>query len=476
MLQTAKGNYSNEAVLLGFSDLKRLKSERPLIFDRGKGIFVFDETGKDYIEAVSCFYCAALGFSDEQLVEAAIRQLKSLPMYPSAIHRTVPAVMELTERLAAIAPVKNPRIYFATTGSEANDYLIKFMWYGNGFDGQPRRRKMISRKASYHGSTIATAALGGGSELHESFGIPTGLSLQVSHPSWPNAALPGEDEDAFTDRLAEELEQNILDAGPETIGAMIAEPVSVSSGMFAPPASYFPKITKVLRKYAIQLFIDEVVTGFGRTGRMWASEVMGLEPDCVTCAKGISGAYMPIAGIIMGEEFNRRLDLGNEAKGWFAHGGTHHAHAVSAAVAVEVLNVFERRDILGHVRRVIPHWNRMLDGFLDHPLVIGTRKFGLLGALEVALPGEPPAGSASSLKVGGLSKSIYEAGLETGVIVRPLAGCLVLAPPLIITEAEIDELGRRLRSAFDRVLADVPRAELAGAGASTHASAKAARN
>ena len=354
-------------------------------------------------------------------------------MYHSAIHRTVPAVMELTERLAAIAPVKNPRIYFATTGSEANDYLIKFMWYGNGFAGQPQRRKMISRKASYHGSTIATAAFGGGSELHESFGIPTGLSLQVSHPSWPNAALPGEDEDAFTDRLAEELEQNILDAGPETIGAMIAEPVSVSSGMFAPPASYFPKITKVLRKYAIQLFIDEVVTGFGRTGRMWASESMGLEPDCVTCAKGISGAYMPIAGIIMGEEFNRRLDLGNEAKGWFAHGGTHHAHAVSAAVAVEVLNVFERRDILGHVRRVIPHWNRMLDGFLDHPLVIGTRKFGLLGALEVALPGKSPAGSASSLKVGGLSKSIYEAGLETGVIVRPLAGCLVLAPPLIIT-------------------------------------------
>ncbi|SDR63940.1 4-aminobutyrate---pyruvate transaminase [Rhizobiales bacterium GAS113] len=453
MLQVAKSNYRNEAVLLGFSDLKRLKSERPLVFDRGKGIFVFDESGKDYIEAVSCFYCAALGFSDEQLVEAAIRQLKSLPMYPSAIHRTVPAVMELTERLAAIAPVKNPRIYFATTGSEANDYLIKFMWYGNGFAGEPQRRKMISRRTSYHGSTIATAALGGGSELHESFGIPMGLSVQVSHPSWPNAALPGEDEEAFTNRLAAELEQTILDAGPETIGAMIAEPVSVSSGMFPPPASYFAKITPVLHKYGIQLFVDEVVTGFGRSGRMWASEAMELEADCVTCAKGISGAYMPIAGIIMGEEFNRRLDLGNDAKGWFAHGGTHHAHAVSAAVAVEVLNVFERRDILGHVQRMIPHWNRMLDGFLDHPLVAANRKFGLMGALEVAMPGEPRTGSAASLKVGGLSKSIFEAGLEAGIIVRPLAGCFVMAPPLIITQSEIEELGRRLRSALDRVLA-----------------------
>jgi hypothetical protein len=172
------------------------------VFDRGKGIFIFDENGKDYIESVSCFYCVSLGFSEERLVEAATRQLKALPMYSSAIHRTVPAVMELTERLAALSPVKNPRIYFSTTGSEANDHLIKFMWYGNGFAGEPNRRKMISRRASYHGSTIATSALGGSQELHESFGIPMGFSLQVSHPSWPNAALPGENEEAFTDRLA----------------------------------------------------------------------------------------------------------------------------------------------------------------------------------------------------------------------------------------------------------------------------------
>ena len=164
---------------------------------------------------------------------------------------------------------------------------MKFMWYGNGFNGEPNRRKVISRRASYHGSTIATCALGGSAELHESFGIPMGFSMQVSHPSWPNSALPGEDEEAFTDRLAEELELAIVEAGPETVGAMIAEPVSVSSGMFPPPASYFPKITRVLKKYGIQLFIDEVVTGFGRSGHMWATEAMGLEPDCMTCAKGI---------------------------------------------------------------------------------------------------------------------------------------------------------------------------------------------
>ena len=453
-IELKTSNYRNDSILLGFSDLKRLKTERPLVFERGKGIFIYDENGKDYIESVSCFYCVSLGFSEERLIEAATKQLKTLPMYSSAIHRTVPAVMELTERLAALSPVKNPRIYFSTTGSEANDHLIKFMWYGNGFAGEPKRRTLISRRASYHGSTIATSALGGSQDLHDSFGIPMGFSLQVSHPSWPNAALPGEDEEGFTDRLASELEEAIVAAGPETIGAMIAEPVSVSSGMFPPPTSYFPKITNVLRKYGIQLFIDEIVTGFGRSGRMWATEAMGLEPDCMTCAKGISGAYMPIAGIIMGEEFNRRLDIGNEQKGWFAHGATHHAHVVSAAVALEVLNIFEDRDILGHVRRMIPHWNKMLDRLLDHPLVIGNRKWGLAGAVEIAYLGEGRAGAAGSLKVGGITKDVYEAGLQEGVIVRPLAGCFVMAPPLIITEAEIFELGRRVRAALDRALAN----------------------
>ena len=456
-MQVKPGDYRNDALLLGFSDLKRLRTERPLVFERGQGIFIFDERGKDYIESVSCFYCVALGFSEERLVEAATRQMRALPMYSSAIHRTVPAVMELTERLATLSPVKNPRIYFSTTGSEANDYLVKFMWYGNRFAGEPNRRKVISRQASYHGSTIATSALGGSADLQESFGIPMGFSVQVSHPSWPNAALPGETEDGFTTRLADELEAAIVAAGPETIGAMIAEPVSVSSGLFPPPASYFPKITAVLRKYGIQLFVDEVVTGFGRSGRMWATEAMGLQPDCVTSAKGISSAYMPIAACFMGEEFNRRIDLGNEAKGWFAHGATHHAHVVSAAVANEVLNLFEERNILGHVRDVIPAWNRMMDSFLDHPLVIGNRKWGLAGAIEVAKPGEGRAGPAASLKVGGITKAVYEAGLDNGIIVRPLAGCFVMAPPLIITEPEIAELGRRLRAALDQVLANLPK-------------------
>ncbi|MDX6751811.1 aminotransferase class III-fold pyridoxal phosphate-dependent enzyme [Geminicoccaceae bacterium 1502E] len=459
LVRNTDGNYRNDNLLLGFSDLRRLRSERPLVFAKGRGIFVIDENGKDYIEAVSSFYCAALGFSDEELADAAMRQLRALPMYPSAIHRTTTPVMELSERLAAIAPVRNARVHFAVTGSEANDHLLKFMWYGNGFTGEPQRRKLVSRRASYHGSTIATAALGGGRDLHDSFALPMQDYLVISHPSWPEAAEPGEDEAAFTDRLAAELEQVIEEAGPETVGGLIAEPVSVSSGMYPPPAGYFEKITAVLRRYGIRLFVDEVVTGFGRSGEMWASQAMGLEPDCVTCAKGISGAYMPIAALLLGEEFAERLDRGSDAKGWFAHGATHAAHTVSAAVALKVLDIFDERDVLGHVRRIIPRWNAALDGLLDHPLVIGNRKFGLMGALKVADPREAPDGNAAaSLQVGGIAKAIYEAGLDAGIIVRPLAGCLVMAPPLIITETEIDELARRLRLALDRTLAALPAA------------------
>lgn len=453
-LRVAPTNHRADRLLLGFSDLRRLRSERPLVFERGRGIFIIDERGKDYIEAVSSFYCATLGFSDEELAEAASRQLRTLPMYPSAIHRTTTPVLELAEKLASIAPMPNARVHFSTTGSEVNDHLIKFMWYGNHFADEPLRRKMISRLGSYHGSTIATAALGGGSDLHASFALPMQESILVSHPAWPKAAEPGEDEAAFTDRLAEELAQAIEAAGPETVGGMIAEPVSVSCGMFPPPEGYFPKVKAVLDRYGIRLFVDEVVTGFGRSGHMWASEAMGLEPDTVSCAKGISGAYMPLAALLMGEEFADRLERGSDTKGWFAHGGTHQGHTVSAAVGLKVLEIFERRDILGHVQRLMPYWNRMLDRMTAHPLVTGSRRFGLMGALDVALPGGGEKGMAASLAVGGLSKAVYEAGLEQGIIVRPLAGCIVMAPPLIITESEIDELARRLEAALDQVLAE----------------------
>jgi 4-aminobutyrate--pyruvate transaminase len=227
--------------------------------------------------------------------------------------------------------------------------------------------------------------------------------------------------------------------------------------MFAPPRGYFPKIKALLDGYGIRLYADEVVTGFGRTGTMWGCESFDLVPDCLSTAKTLSGAYQPISAVLMSDEFYRLLESGSDSAGIFNHGSTYAAHPVAAAVALKVLDIFEQRDILGHIRSVMPAWARGLAGLEDHPLVTGTRCFGLAGGVQVALPGSGGGGDAApSLVPGGIATQIYDAALAAGVVVRPLQGCLVLAPPLIITEAEIDELFRRLRLGLDVVLADLP--------------------
>jgi 4-aminobutyrate--pyruvate transaminase len=326
------------------------------------------------------------------------------------------------------------------------------MWYGNGHAGQPERRKVISRRGSYHGSTTLLTGLGGSEALARSYGIPTNDFVYVSQPDWPASARPGEQEAEYTARLADELRAAIEAAGPATIGAMIAEPISVSAGMLPPPAGYFTAVQEILDQYGISLFADEVVTGFGRTGYMWGSEALGIAPDCVSCAKGLSSAYQPISAILMSEDFFQRLQHASGEDGWFAHGGTYHAHPVAAAVALKTLEIFERRDILGHVQRMIPIWHRALRGLHDHPLVAGTRLFGLAGAVMLRRPGAEPS-TTRTMKLGGLGRSAYEAGMEHGVLVRPIGDSLVMAPPLIITEPEISELVRRLRVALDAVLA-----------------------
>ncbi|CAN7475810.1 aminotransferase class III-fold pyridoxal phosphate-dependent enzyme [Bosea sp. LjRoot9] len=454
-MASTKLNYRNDTLMLGFSDLKRLRSERPLVLTGGRGIRVFDERGRDYIEAVSSFYCVALGYSDEELIEAAIAQMRALPIYPSAIDRTVPAVMELAEKLAALSPMPQTHVTFATTGSEANDHLIKFIWYANGFSGEPRRRKIISRWSSYHGSTIQLTALGGGSDLHRSFAVPTDECLYVSHPNWPGGAEPGESEAAYGDRLAAELRSVIEQAGPETVAAFFAEPVSVSAGMYVPPVGYFTKMKAVLDAYGILLVADEVVTGFGRTGQFWGTQTLDIKPDCMTSSKALSSAYQPISAILMSGDFYDRLERGSTEKGWFAHGGTYHAHPVAAAVALKTIEIYERRNLVAHVRAIMPAWARGLAALKDHPLVAETRCFGLLGAVQLKQPGDGETVPAS-LRIGGLPAQVYQAGLEAGIIVRPLANCLVLSPPLIITVAEIDELFERLTRALDQVLKDMP--------------------
>lgn len=440
-------NRREPKLLLGFTNLPTLRETEPLVITRGKGVFIYDDKGKDYIEAVSSFYCTAFGFSEQSLVEAARRQMEEMPFYVSAAHRTVPVVEALAERLCRIVPLANPKVAFAATGSEANDILIKFLWFHNHATGRPDKRKVIGRLGSYHGCTIATASLTGWTKYHAGFGLPIEGFVHTHQPDYFNLAEPGESEEEFASRMAAALEELILREDPDTIGAFFTEPMSVSAGLVLPPATYFEKIAAVLDKYEIRFFDDEVVTGFARTGNMFGAETFGLKPDCMTLAKALSGAYQPISAILMGEEFYQGLELGSEKEGMFTHAGTYHGHPVAAAVALRVLELFEERDILGYVRKIIPHFQRALRRFEDHPLIGDCRTLGLAGAVEFVQDKEarikcdPP---------GAIANFFGARCQENGLFVRATGDSAVLAPPLIITTEEIDELFRR----FEKALAE----------------------
>ncbi len=443
-------NASLESLVLGFSNLRKARSERPIVITRGQGVFIYDENGKDYLEATSSFYCAAFGYSEARLIEAAERQMRELPFYVSGMHRTVPAAMELADRLAALAPFEGAHVAFGSTGSEANDFIIKFMRYRNVFRGQPDRRKVISRWGSYHGGTSLTASLGGSKSLHDSFALDMSDHLFVSQPNYFTDHLDGESEAEFVARLARELEETILEAGPETVGAFIAEPVCFSCGFFPPPKGYFDAICEVLTRYGIAFIDDEVVTGFARTGNMFATETYDLKPDCMVSAKALSSAYFPISAIIMSDDFYGDLEAHSDLNGMFAHAGTYSAHPVGAAVALEVLNLMEERDMVNYVRDRAVTLRKRLDGYRDHPLIADVRALGLGGALQLKAEGN---GEGATGTVSGLSKAVMDASMERGVIVRVTGTSVLFAPPLIITDAEIDEMFDR----FDLALNDAER-------------------
>ncbi|MDP6709466.1 MAG: aminotransferase class III-fold pyridoxal phosphate-dependent enzyme, partial [Alphaproteobacteria bacterium] len=339
---------------------------------------------------------------------------------------------------------------FATTGSEANDFLVKFLWFHNNAMGQPGRRKVIARLGSYHGGTIAGASLTGWTKYHAGFGLPLDGFLHVSQPDTYNQARDGESEAEYSGRLVAEVEALILAEGPETIGAFIAEPVSVSAGLALPPEGYFEGLQALLAKYEIRFFDDEVVTGFCRTGNLFGAETFDLRPDCMTLAKALSSAYQPISAILMSEDFYAGLERGSAEVGTFSHAGTYHGHPVAVAVALRTLELIEERDVLGHVRAVAPHFQKRLRAFEDHPLVGDCRTLGLAGAVELVVD---KTTKEKPEPAGAIAAHFGERAQAAGLFVRPTGDAVVLAPPLVITEAEIDELFRRFAVALDETLA-----------------------
>jgi 4-aminobutyrate--pyruvate transaminase len=438
-----------------YTNLKVHQSVGPLVITSARRIEVFDEDGKGYIDGLAGLWCAALGFNEPRLVAAATQALNTLPFYHTFGGKAPRPTIELAERLISLAPVPMSKVLFANSGSEANDTAVKLIWYFNNALGRPEKKKIISRHRAYHGVTVAAASLTGLPANHRDFDLPIGRILHADCPHYWRFAVDGESEEDFASRLAENLERLILSEGPDTIAAMFAEPMMGAGGVILPPATYFDKIQPVLKRYDILLVADEVICGFGRTGNLWGSQTFGVTPDMITCAKALSSAYVPISALMISEPIWQAMVSESERIGVFGHGYTYSGHPVAAAVALEALNIYEERDIVGRVRSVAAVFQRELRRFADHPLVGEVRGVGLVGATELV---RDKATKTSFLASDGVGSHLAKRCEAHGLIVRVLPGDIVaFAPPLIIEAAEIEEMFARFGAALDETLAEVRR-------------------
>jgi 4-aminobutyrate--pyruvate transaminase len=452
MAKTNSASRDIASTIHPYTNLKAHETDGPLVITEGDGVFVRGEDGKMYIEGLAGLWCVSLGFSERRLAEAAHRQMLKLPFYHTFAHKATDIGIELAEKLLSIAPVPMSKVFFVNSGSEANDTVVKLVWYYNNALGRPNKKKIISRAKAYHGVTVASASLTGLANNHRDFDLPIDKILHVECPHFYRFGLPGETEEAFASRMADSLEQRILSEGPDTVAAFIAEPIMGAGGVLLPPATYWEKVQAVLGKYDVLLIADEVICGFGRTGEMWGTVTYGLKPDMIACAKALSSGYMPIGAVMVSEAIYGALVKQSEKIGVFSHGFTYSGHPVTSAVALETLNIYEQDDILSHVRRMAPRMQAGLRRFANHPLVGEARGIGLIGAVELV---RDKATKAPFDPADAVGPFLARRAHQHGLILRALGDSVAFCPPLIINEAEIDLMLGRFALALDDTYAMV---------------------
>lgn len=436
-----------ETVIHPYTNLDAFRKTGPLILDRGEGIRVWDTDGNDYIEGMAGLWCTALGYSEQELIDAATEQLGQLPFTHVFSGKTHEKAAELAERLKAIAPHDASKVLFCGSGSEANDQQVKLVWYYNNARGKPKKKKIISRIRGYHGVTVASASLTGLPANHADFDLPLEGTLHTDCPHYYRCAEPGETEDEFTTRLANNLDEMIQREGPDTIAAFIAEPIMGAGGVVIPPEDYFAKIHAVLDKYDIYVIADEVICGFGRTGNMFGSETYGFKPDSVSVAKALTSGYVPMGAVTVGDDMYEAMLEQSKKLGIFGHGFTYTGHPLAAAVGCKALEIYEKRDIVGHVRNVGPTFEKRMADLENHPLVGNSRAKGLIGAVELVADKETKRAFDASQGVGVAAQNNAQ---KHGLIVRAMGGDIVaFCPPLIIDDAQINEIFDKFEKGLD---------------------------
>lgn len=445
-------------VLHPFTQLKDFATGKigdPTIVAGGKGIRIEDADGRSYIDAFAGLYCVNIGYGRTEVADAIARQAHKLAYYHTYAAHTTEELATLSDRLVRMAPGNPSKVFFGMSGSDANETQAKLVWYYNNLRGYPKKKKIIARERGYHGCSVISGSMTGMSFYHDHMDLPFPGILHTGTPHHYWGAEPGETEEAFSRRRAAELEELIVREGAETIGAFIAEPVLGTGGITPPPTGYWREVQAVLRRYDILLIADEVICGFGRTGADFGSTLYGIEPDLVTVAKGLTSGYVPLSAAIVGEKVYAVMEEAADRVGAFSHGYTYSGHPIAAAAANAVLDIVEKERLSERARIVGSHFFRRLKKRFAQLEIVGeVRGVGLLGAIEFVADRQTKRRFDPQLKVGA---RVSKAARDQGLIARamPHGDILGFAPPLVVTENEIDEIVDLAYRATKQVMDDL---------------------
>ncbi|MEO9877232.1 MAG: aspartate aminotransferase family protein [Anderseniella sp.] len=426
-----------------FTDHKSLHGEGGArVITQAKGVHIWDGNGNKLFDAMAGLWCVNIGYGRKELADAAYRQMQDLPFYNTFFKTTtVPATL-LAEKVASLLPDRFNQIFFVNSGSEANDTMVRFIRRYWEVQGQPERQHIVSRHRAYHGSTCISASLGGMSAMHAQGGLPLPNFHHVLEPDWFQHGGEMSPEE-FGLKAAREVEAKIKELGPDKVAAFVGEPIQGAGGVIVPPDSYWPYVQKVCREHGIPIVADEVICGFGRTGNWWGHETMGIDPDIVVMAKGLSSGYQPIGAVAISDEL-----IGDffEKGGEFFHGYTYSGHPVACAVALENIRIMQDEKLIEHAAAIAPYVEEKIGALRDHPIVGEVRVKGLIGAIELVKDKKTRARFDDLGRVGGICR---EHCFDNDLVMRACWDTMVFSPPLCITEAEVDEWADLTRKALD---------------------------
>ncbi|MEO0357798.1 MAG: aminotransferase [Pseudomonadota bacterium] len=436
----------------GFTDLPTIEDRGAVVLTHGEGPYVFDVHGRKYFDGNSGLWNMVAGFDHPGMAEAAKAQYDRFPGYHAFFGRMADQTVMLSEKLIEVSPFDDGKVFYTNSGSEANDTMVKMLWFLGGAEGHPNKRKIITRKNAYHGVTAVSASMTG-KPYNSVFGLPLPEFLHLTCPHYWREGQDGETEEQFTQRMAQEMEDMIATEGADTIAGFFAEPVMGAGGVIPPSEGYFQAIQPILQKHGIPLISDEVICGFGRTGDVWGCQTYGFMPDAIISSKCLTAGYFPMGAVILGPELTNRLQAASDAIEEFPHGFTASGHPVGCAIALKAIDVILNEGLMENCQKMIPAFEAGLQTLADKHHNIGeVRGKGLMGALEAV---KDPATKEPFGPYVSVSERIANACTDEGLICRPLGQSIVLCPPFIVTQDHLDEMFGKLDAALTKVFAEV---------------------